>query len=245
MKKVALVTGSARGIGKAIADKLQSGGYTVVYSATREYVEGLENYCKCDVSKAEDRKKLLQYIDERFGRLDLLVNNAGVACLQRLDVLETTEESFDRLLSINTKGAFFMCQAFARYMIAGLSKDLQDYQPRIVNITSISSGVSSVSRGEYCVSKAAASMVSTLFADRLGEYGIPVLEIQPGIIKTDMTACVTEKYDKLIAEGVSPMRRWGQPEDVANCVFAVANGLLDFCTGSVICVDGGLQIKRL
>ena len=182
---------------------------------------------------------------KQFGRVDLLVNNAGVACKERLDVLETTEESFERLLRINTQGTFFMCQTFARVMIGCLDKGLEDYAPRIVNISSISAYTSSVSRGEYCVSKAGISMTTLLFADRLAEYGIPVFEVRPGIIRTDMTAGVTGKYDKLIGEGVTPIRRWGTLEDVANCVLAAASGLLDFGTGTVLNADGGFHIRRL
>ncbi|MCR5263965.1 MAG: 3-ketoacyl-ACP reductase, partial [Clostridiales bacterium] len=223
MRKVALVTGSYQGIGKGIAEKLKKEGYTVVYSDVHETMEG-ELYHKCDISSAEDREKLLAFIDGEFGRLDLLVNNAGVACKVRLDVLETTEESFDRVVGINTKGTFFMCQLFSNYMISCLEKGLEDYSPRIVNIASNSSYTSSTSRGEYCISKAGVSMITLLFADRLAEYGIPVFEVRPGIIKTPMTEVVTAKYDKLIAEGITPIKRWGTPEDVANCVYAAATG---------------------
>lgn len=244
MKKVAVVTGSARGIGRGIADLLQEKGYAVVYSDVLDALEGCKYYKKCDITSAEDRAALLAYVDENFGRLDLLVNNAGIACKTRMDILVTTEESFDRLLSVNTKGTFFMCQLFANYMIACKNKGV-DYTPRIVNITSNSSYTSSTSRGEYCISKAGAAMITALFADRLGEYDIPVLEIRPGIIKTDMTAVVSEKYDKLIAEGITPTKRWGVPADIAKAVLAVAEGLLDFSTGTAINVDGGFHIKRL
>ena len=205
----------------------------------------VENYFKCDISKAEDREALAKYVDEKFGRLDLLVNNAGVACKVRLDILETTEESFDRVVGINTKGTFFMCQTFANLMIKYLDKGMEDYIPRIVNIASNSSYTSSVSRGEYCISKAGVSMITTLFADKLAEYGIPVFEVRPGIIKTPMTEVVTAKYDKLIAEGITPIKRWGTPEDVAKCVIAAASGLLDFGTGTVLNADGGFHIRRL
>ena len=244
LEKVAIVTGSYRGIGKGIADMLSENGYTVVYSARHDSMEGVD-YIKCDISNPEDRNKLRDYVDKKYGRVDLLVNNAGVACKNRLDILETTEESFDRLIDINTKGNFFMCQIFANYMIEKLKDNLEDYQPRIVNISSNSSYTSSVSRGEYCVSKAGLSMVTKLFADKLGEYNIPVIEIRPGIIKTDMTEVVTEKYDKLIEEGITPMKRWGTSEDVAKAVLAVSQGLLDFSTGTAINVDGGFNIQRL
>lgn len=244
MEKIALVTGSFQGIGKGIADLLSENGYTVVYSDVRDSMEGVKYYVKCDISNADDRENIVKYIDKTFGRLDLLVNNAGVACKVRMDILETTEESFDRLININTKGTFFMCQKFANYMISKLGK-VENYFPRIVNIASNSSYTSSVSRGEYCISKAGVSMVTTLFADKLGEFGIPVLEVRPGIIKTPMTEVVTAKYDKLISEGITPIKRWGTPEDIAKAVLAVAQGLLDFSTGTAINVDGGFHIKRL
>jgi NAD(P)-dependent dehydrogenase (short-subunit alcohol dehydrogenase family) len=204
-----------------------------------------EIYCKCDISKAEDRKALCDFVIDKYGRIDLLVNNAGVACKVRLDVLETTEESFDRVVGINTKGTFFMCQTFANAMIECTKKGLEDYTPRIVNIASNSSYTSSTTRGEYCISKAGVSMTTLLFADKLAEYGIPVFEVRPGIIKTPMTDVVSAKYDKLIAEGITPIKRWGTPEDVANCVIAAASGLLDFGTGTVLNADGGFHIRRL
>lgn len=244
LNKIAVVTGSYRGIGKGIADMLSLNGYHVVYCARHNSMDG-QDYVKCDISNVQDRLNLKNYVDEKFGRLDLLVNNAGVACKERLDILETTEESFDRLININTKGNFFMCQLFANYMVEKQNDNLEDYHPRIVNVTSNSAYTSSVSRGEYCVSKAGLSMVSKLFADKLGAYNIPVIEIRPGIIKTDMTEVVTEKYDKLIDEGITPIKRWGNPEDVAKAVLAVAQGLLDFSTGTAIDVDGGFNIQRL
>ena len=244
MQKVALVTGASRGIGLAIADKLLAEGYRVIGTARGEGYSGSADYFKCDISKAEDRLKVLEYIKKEYGRIDLLVNNAGVACAERKDILQTTEESFDRLISINTKGTFFMCQTFANYMIE-LKNELPDYTPRIVNVSSVSSYASSVNRGEYCISKAGISMTTLLFADRLAEYGIPVFEVRPGIIRTSMTECVTEKYDKLISEGITPIKRWGEPSDVANCVSAAASGLLDFGTGTVLNADGGFHIRRL
>ena len=175
----------------------------------------------------------------------MLVNNAGVAPTVRLDLLETTEDSFDRLMQINLKGTFFMCQLAARMMIDMQGKGLEDYTPRLVNISSMSAYTSSTSRGEYCVSKAGISMTTQLFADRLAEYGIPVFEVRPGIIQTDMTAGVTEKYQKLIDGGITPIKRFGQPADVANCVCAAVSGLLDFAAGQVLNADGGFHIRRL
>lgn len=244
MQKVAVVTGSRRGIGKEIADMLKKEGYTVIYSARSETMDG-ELYCPCDISNRFDRQRLLDFAKEHGGRVDLLVNNAGVACEKRLDILETTEESVERLLKINTMGTFFMCKLFAAHMIEEKKKD-ESFCPRIVNISSVSAYTSSVSRGEYCISKAGISMVTALFADRLAEYSIPVFEVRPGIIATDMTECVKDKYDRLIFdEGITPIRRWGTPEDVAKCVVAAASGLLDFGTGTVLNADGGFHIRRL
>ncbi len=251
MKKTALITGSARGIGLGIARAL-AGEYQLIMSATRDHVEIPEDlkeqgavYIRCDISKTEDREHLFREIDRLFGRLDVLVNNAGVAPTVRADVLETTEESFDRVLGINLKGTYFMCQAGANYMIRGMEAGLPDYQPRIVNLSSMSSFTSSTSRGEYCVSKAGISMVTKLFADRLAEYPIPVFEVQPGIIATDMVAPVREKYDRLIEGGLTPIRRIGEPSDIGAAVKALASGALDFATGTVIHEDGGFHIQRL
>lgn len=256
MKKTAIVTGARRGIGLGIAKKLLEGGYRVVLCATTpaedaaSLVEGLQSlgeahYLRCDISCPEDRDALLDGTLQRFGRLDLLVNNAGVACQVRRSILETTPESFQRLMKINCEGTFFMCQGAANRMIACQGKGLEDYRPRIVNISSISAYTSSTSRGEYCVSKAGISMVTQLFADQLADYGIPVFEVRPGIIATDMTAPVHEKYQRLIQEGVTPIRRFGTPEDVADCVWAACSGLLDFGTGTVLNADGGFHLRRL
>lgn len=256
MKKVAIVTGSRRGIGLAIAKKMLADSYLTVLCATtpeedvKELLEELNRlgearYLSCDISKKEDRERLLDTVVETFGRLDVVVNNAGVACRERLNILETTPESFERLMHINCEGTFFMCQGAANRMIACQQKGLEDYHPRIINISSISAYTSSVSRGEYCISKAGISMVTQLFADELADRGIPVFEVRPGIIQTDMTACVHDKYEKLIAEGVTPIRRFGQPEDVANCVSAACTGLLDFGTGTVLNADGGFHLRRL
>ena len=256
MKKVAIVTGARRGIGLAIAQKLLRESYKVMLCATtqeedvRELLETLNQegeayYQRCDISVEEDRDSLLDSVLERFGRLDVLVNNAGVACKERLDILKTTPESFERLMHINCEGTFFMCQGGANRMIVCQGKGLPDYQPRIVNISSISAYTSSTNRGEYCISKAGISMITKLFADGLASYGIPVFEVRPGIIATDMTAPVHEKYEKLIAEGVTPIRRFGRPEDVADCVAAACSGLLDFGTGTVLNADGGFHLQRL
>lgn len=254
-KKIALVTGGRRGIGLAAARALGKNGCFVVVSATvredAQTVQGLREegieceYLPCDISVAGERERLLREIDARYERLDILVNNAGVAPKERVDLLETTEESMDRLLGINLKGTFFMCQGAARLMIAMQKRGLEGYSPRIINVSSISAYTSSVSRGEYCISKAGVSMTTKLFADRLAEYGIPVFEIRPGMIRTDMTAKTAEKYEKMIADGITPIRRLGRPEDVADCVLAAAGGLLDFATGQVLNADGGFHIRRL
>jgi Dehydrogenases with different specificities (related to short-chain alcohol dehydrogenases) len=256
--KVALVTGSRRGIGLGIAKALHSLDYFVVLSATvteqsfNAHHESLEDdsyintaYIKCDISDREDREYLFNKIITDYGRLDLVVNNAGVAPEIRMDILETTEESVDRLLDINLKGTFFMCQLAAKHMIKLQQNDIFDYAPRIVNISSISAYTSSPNRGEYCMSKAGVSMVTLLFADKLAEYGIGVFEVRPGIILTDMTLSVREKYEKLISDGITPIKRFGYPKDVANCVLAIANGFLDFATGQVLNADGGFHIRRL
>lgn len=257
MEKIAVVTGSARGIGYATACKLCEAGYRTVFSDIQpeEDMASLvafltakgwkADYIRCDISQADDRRRLIDTVAQRYGRLDVHVNNAGVAPNVRLDILETTEESFDRLIRINLKGTFFMCQIVANAMIAMQNNGVKDYQPRIINIASMSSYTSSTNRGEYCVSKAGVSMVTKLFADKLAEEGIGVFEVRPGIILTDMTKNVTAKYQKLIEEGVTPIKRFGRPEDVANCVLAAAGGLLDFATGQVLNADGGFHIRRL
>lgn len=257
MNKVAVVTGSRRGIGLAIAKTLAQEGYTTVFSATSPAdtmtdllaeltAKGQQvSYLRCDISSPADRAALIQQVYQTYGRLDVLVNNAGVAPQVRLDILETTEESFDRLLNINMKGTFFLSQLAANKMIALQQEGLPDYRPRIINISSISAYTSSTSRGEYCISKAGISMTTLLFADRLAEYGIPVFEVRPGVIMTDMTAAVTEKYQTLIDAGLTPIKRFGQPQDVANCVLSACSGLLDFGTGTVLNADGGFHIRRL
>lgn len=244
--RVAVVTGSARGIGNAIAKSLENEGYLVVYSDIAPENPQYPTYIKCDISKAEDRAALADKILEKYGRIDVLVNNAGVAPIVREDILKASSESFDRLMNINLKGTFFMCQLFANKMIELKDSNAAlNYSPRIVNISSMSAYTSSTGRGEYCISKAGISMVTLLFADKLAEFDIPVFEVRPGIIMTDMTATVTEKYEKLIAEGVTPIKRFGQPQDVANCVLSACSGLLDFATGQVLNADGGFHIRRL
>lgn len=257
-QKIVFVTGSSRGIGLGVLKKHAALGYGVVMSSSsgeekaasalaelREFRVPVD-YVKCDISKKEDREGALNFIMKRHGRIDLLVNNAGVAPSTRLNILETTEESFDRLMEINLKGTFFMSQLFANEMIRLKKQGLPDYSPRIINISSMSAYTASTSRGEYCVSKAGIAMVTALFAVELGAEDIPVFEIRPGIIKTDMTSTVTAKYDQFIFEDHGLVtERWGLPEDVGAAAAALSGGAFDYSTGQVINVDGGFHIRRL
>lgn len=253
--KTACVTGAASGIGLAIARGLAAAGYKILVADIRETDEAEEIirdfegtghvYIRADISSEADRLRILDAAKEKLGRLDLLVNNAGVAPRERKDILETTEESYDRLMSINLKGPFFLTQTLARYMIELVEAGAIE-RPKIVNISSMSAYTSSTSRGEYCISKAGVSMVTKLFADRLAEYGINVYEIRPGIIRTPMTDAVVAKYDKLILEdGILPIRRWGFPEDIANAVKAIVIGGFEYSTGEVFNIDGGFHLRRL
>ena len=245
--KVAFVSGATRGIGRAIADRLHDRGYQVLYSGTRvERPEDLpedRDYIGCNISDSAQREAAFDHIDKKYGRLDVLVNNAGVAPLVRQDILQMTEESFDRVLDINLKGTMFMCQIAANYMLS--MKDKWEDSPRIVTIGSISDYTSSTARGEYCISKAGLGMVTQLLADRLAAEGIPVFEVRPGIIATDMTEKVHDKYAKLIEGGLLPVPRFGAPEDVANMVEACCSGLLDYSAGQVLNADGGFSLRRL
>lgn len=245
--KVAFVSGATRGIGRAIADRLHNAGYQVLYSGTRNErpadLPADRDYIGCNIADGEQRKAVFEYIDKRYGRLDVLVNNAGVAPLVRQDILQMTEESFDRVMDINLKGTMFMCQHAANYMLA--HKDLWEDAPRIVNIGSISAYTSSTARGEYCISKAGLGMVTQLLADRLAAEGIPVFEVRPGIIATDMTEKVHDKYAKLIEDGLLPIPRFGEPDDVAKMVEACCSGLLDYAAGQVLNADGGFSLRRL
>lgn len=257
MKKTALITGAGRGIGFGIAGKLAAESYNIVImdiheeSMVADALKQLESagaevlYCRADVSSAEDRAEMLGAIKEKFGRLDVLVNNAGVAPRVRADILEATEESFEWVMKINLQGPYFLTQAVANWMLEQKKAD-EAFNGCIINIASMSSGVASPSRGEYCVSKAGMSMMTRLFAVRLGEFNIPVYEIRPGIIKTDMTAVVTEKYDRLIfEEGILVQNRWGLPEDIAKTAAMMARGDIAYSTGQVITVDGGFTLQRL
>ncbi len=244
---VAVVTGSSRGIGMGIVKELLKEDFSVVITARNETdeVSALKEKFKeritfipCDISKIQDIEKLVSSVREKFGKIDLLVNNAGVAPRERKDILQITNDDFDFVADINLKGTFFVTQKFVPLLV-------ENGASRIVNISSMSAYTASVNRGEYCISKAGISMITKLFASRLAEYGISVLEIRPGIIDTDMTAKVKEKYEKMIEEGVTPIKRMGKPEDIGKCVAAVAKGSFDFCTGTVIDCDGGFNVRCL
>jgi 3-oxoacyl-[acyl-carrier protein] reductase len=266
MSKVALVTGGSRGIGFGIAEKLAAEKWDLVINGVREESAVTEplaklraygvrvGYARGDVGSPEGRAAIVKAtrdfvaqhsaLSSQPSALNLLVNNAGVAPKVRADLLETSEESYDYVMNTNLRGVFFLTQAFARDMVAAKKADAA-FSGAIINITSISATVVSINRGEYCIAKAGLSMLSQLFATRLGADGIPVYEVRPGVIKTDMTAGVTEKYDKLIAGGLNIQPRWGFPDDVGKAVAALARGDFPFSTGQVIMVDGGLVVPRL
>ena len=256
MKPVALITGGSRGIGLGIAQALVKQGYRVAINGVRaadQVVEPLKQlnaeggkaiYCQGNVGSAEDRRKIMEDIKAKWGQLNLLVNNAGVAPKERKDILEADEQSFDWLMGINLKGPYFLTQQAANWMIEQKIKNPKD-SFSIINISSVSATIASVNRGEYCISKAGMSMSTKLWAARLGEFDIPVYEIQPGVIRTDMTAGVIEKYDKMIAAGLTLQRRWGQPEDLGKTVIALAEGMIPYATGQIIHTDGGMTIQTL
>ena len=259
MNPVALITGASRGIGRGIALELAKLGHDLVVNFARNESAARQTaadcvavaktagrvvraeICQADISVAADRARLITFTKEQFARLDLLVNNAGVAPTVRADLLEAGEESFDRLININVKGPYFLTQLAARWMIAQLASS----RPKIITISSISAYTASTTRGDYCIAKAALSMLTPLFAARLAEHGINVYEIRPGLIATDMTGPVKDKYDKLISEGLTPIQRWGTSEDIGRAVAAIAQDALPFSTGEVINVDGGFHLRRL
>ena len=258
-QKSALVTGASRGIGRGIAIELARAGYRVAINYAGNAAAAAEALAlvqaagsdgfivQADVSVAADRERLVAETVKNFGRIDLLVNNAGVAPNVRADLLDAGEESFDRLFNINLKGPFFLSQLAAKQMIKQ-EKDEEGFRGRIVNITSISVYTSSINRGDYCMVKAGLAMMTKLFAERLGSEDINVYEIRPGVIATDMTGGVKEKYDKLIItdeRGITPLRRWGKPEDVGRAVRAIAEDRFPFSTGACFDVDGGFHLHRL
>lgn len=260
-KLTALVTGAGQGIGRGIALELARGGFDIAgvdivcependktglfeVKARAEKSGAAFLPVRGDIADIEGHGRILKEVLTRFKKIDLLVNNAGVAPVVRADILETTVESFDRVVGINARGAFFFTQKVARQMIAQVQQN-PEARPAIIFITSISASVSSPSRAEYCISKAALSQAAALFADRLAEQGINVYEIRPGIIQTEMTSPVKEKYDRLIAEGLVPQKRWGYPEDVGKAVAALAKGYFPYSTGLILEVSGGMNIRRL
>lgn len=265
--KYALVTGGSRGIGKEIVKKLLEDGWSAAAVGTTpqgvlplqeqeealaagkrshpEMAGGAYEYICADISSSEDRKRIIETVTTRFGRLDLLVNNAGVAPSVRADLLDMSEESFDRVIGINTKGNLFLTQLAAKQMMKQTRGNEREAAGMIINIGSISADTASINRGEYCISKAGVGMLTKLFADRLAPEGILVYEVRPGIICTDMTAGVKEKYDALFSQGICPTARWGTPRDVAEAVSVLSEGRLAYSAGQVIYVDGGFHISRL
>jgi 3-oxoacyl-[acyl-carrier protein] reductase len=255
-ERVALVTGAGRGIGRGIAVALAGRGWRVVVNyrgdskaaaqalALVQAAGGDGLLVQGDVADGEARTRLVETTLQTYGRIDLLVNNAGMGPRQRVDLLEMGEASYDEVMATNLKGPFFLTQLVARAMIAAQAGG-HTPDPAIVNIGSMSAYTSSVNRAEYCISKAGVSMMTKVYADRLAEYGIRVYEIRPGIIRTDLTKAVQAKYDRLIGEGLTPIRRWGEPDDVALAVLAIAEGYLPYSTGEVINVDGGVHLQRL
>lgn len=256
MNKIAFITGGTRGIGFGVALALGKAGFDLAVNGMRnkgdvaDALEELRNlgvnvaYFQGNVAVREDRQAMLDKILSHFGSVNVLVNNAGIAPRERADILHATEENWDEVMEINLKGPYFLTQLFANYFV---EKKLENplFEASIINISSISAFVASINRGEYCISKAGIAMATKLWATRLGEYDIPVYEIQPGIIKTDMTAGVVEKYDKLFQDGITLQRRWGLPDDVGKVAAMLAQGNMPYATGQAIKVDGGLHIQRL
>lgn len=262
MNQVALITGASRGIGRGIALELAAVGWDLVvnYAGNQAAAEDTAKrcvekakedghtiraeICQCDVGQAVDRDRLIVFTREQFGRLDLLVNNAGITSIGRADILDASEENWDALMSINLKGPFFLSQLAGRWMVEQNEAD-PSRRGKIVNVSSISAHTVSTNRGDYCVAKAGLGMVTKLFAARLANVGVNVYEVCPGVIASDMTAPVQAKYDKLIDEGLTPIRRWGEPGDVGRAVVALAQDYFPFTTGEVLNVDGGFTIRRI
>ncbi len=255
-KKVVLITGGSRGIGLGIAKSLAAKPYGLAINGMRgekDVLPILNNlralgvdviYCQGNISLTEDRQRIIEKVKSSFGQLNVLINNAGIVPNERKDILEASEYSYERVMKTNLQGPYFLSQEIAKWMIQQKEADTK-YEASIINISSVSATIASVNRGEYCLSKAGIAMMTKLFAVRLAEYNIPVYEIRPGIIKTDMTAAVQEKYDKLFLEGITLEKRWGLPEDVGKAVTALVEGQIPYVTGQVINVDGGLTIQTL
>ncbi len=253
-RPVALITGGTRGIGLGIARCLAAAGYDLLLNGVRAESEvgtalnellllGTQvEYIAGDISQANDRQQIIDAARSRFGRLDTLINNAGITSPGRKDVLEADEASFDKVLDINLKGPFFLTQLAARWMA---ELPVVATRRSVVFVSSISAEFVSTNRGDYCVTKAALGMITQLWAARLAEFGIDVYEVRPGVIRTDMTAGVTQKYDDLIAEGLTLERRWGEAEDVGRAITTLVQGNIPYATGQVLKIDGGMSIKRL
>jgi len=256
MSKVAFITGGTRGIGLGIATELAQAGFDLAVNGVRSeaaittVLEELRKpggnviYLRGDVSIKEDRMKIVESILGQYGKINILVNNAGIAPLERKDILEATEESWEKVLKVNLQGPYFLTQLIANLMIEDKKEHPDDFFC-IINVSSVSATVASVNRGEYCISKAGIAMATKLWASRLGEFGIPVYEIQPGVIRTDMTAGTQEKYDRLFQQGLAIQPRWGYPSDVAKVARVMALGSMPYSTGQVVMVDGGMTIMRL
>jgi NAD(P)-dependent dehydrogenase (short-subunit alcohol dehydrogenase family) len=257
IRKVALITGGSRGIGFGIARALAQSGFDIVINGRRpaedvtDAISQLRSagakvlYIRADIASLSDHALMLQQIEQTFGRLDVLVNNAGVAPEQRADILDATEDSFDRLISINLKGPYFLTQTVAKWMIRQQQSSRGEWRGCIINVSSISATVTSINRGDYCISKAGIAMATKLWATRLTEFNIDVYEIRPGIIASDMTAGVKEKYDKLFASGLAIEKRWGNPEDIGRAATMLATGQLPYAPGQVLILDGGVTLPRL
>ncbi len=256
MNKVALITGGSRGIGFGIAECLAKEGHDLAINGMRDEsqvqdalkalkIHGINVvYCQGDISNQDSRKAIIDKVKSTLGRLNVLINNAGVAPKERNDILEATQESFDYVVNTNLKGTYFLTQLVANWMVEQKQSD-ESFEGSIITVSSVSATVASTNRGEYCIAKAGLGMLTQLFAARLGEFRIPVYEIRPGVIATDMTAGVKEKYDKLFAEGLTVQQRWGLPEDIGKAAAGLARGDYPYSTGQVIMVDGGLTLQRL
>jgi len=254
--KTALITGGSRGIGLGIAKCLAKEGYDLAINGVRDEsavtktLDELRShgikviYCQGDISSENSRKSIVENVRKEFGQLNLLINNAGVAPKERNDILKATEESFDYVIGTNLKGTYFLTQSVANWMVEQKQANA-DYSGCIITVSSVSATVASVNRGEYCIAKAGLGMVTQLYSARLGEYQIPVYEIRPGVIATDMTSGVKAKYDAMFENGLAVQARWGLPDDVGKAAAALCRGDFPYSTGQVIMVDGGMTIQRL
>ena len=255
-QKSVLITGGSRGIGLGIAKSLATESYRIAINGMREELEVLSVldeirnlgaeviYCQGNIAVPQDRIRVIAKIEREFGQLNALVNNAGIAPRERKDLLDASEESYEEVMKINLQGPYFLTQEVAKWMIQQ-KKDNPIFNASIINISSVSATIASVNRGEYCISKAGMTMMTKLYAVRLAEYNIPVYEIRPGVIKTDMTSAVVEKYNKLINEGLTLEKRWGQPSDIGSTVSALLEGKIPYATGQVINIDGGMTVQHL